>query len=977
MQKLVFMLILSLLTMFASHANAASVYIATNSRTYHCDRNCPELNTVNVIEFDSPEEADVVGAIPCGHCKLTTGKPNYNTRNVLPNPVITNGSLGEFRHGTFPSPPLGEFTHVGVDLIAPCGSDIYSFADGQVKDVIDNTNDKNYSTLGYMILIEHPASLIGKNFYTLYLHMQSPPEVKMGDPVSGGNTVIGKVGDSGNTVGSGCHTHFEIRYSPGRFSEWNNIYGPGDKRSSEYFKQNWENPLTFFKKYPTGLKLAKSNAADTNEGVYVGDLENGKKNGYGTYTWLNGKKYVGEFKDDRMHGQGTLIWSSGNEYVGEFKNGTIHGEGTKTWTNGNKYIGEWKNYKMHGQGIYTWHSGGKYVGEWKDGMKSGQGTKTWPNGAKYVGGWKEDKTHGQGTSSEPDGRKYIGERKDNHKHGQGTLTWVTGEKYVGEWKDSKKHGQGTFTWPSGSKYVGGWKNDKRHGQGTYIYDNGEKYVGEMREDERHGQGTYIYASGAKYVGEWKDSKKHGQGIMTSSDGTINVGVWKNDKWVSSKGENIISKYSKQTSVFSTKNSRTYHMRNCSELNTDDLIRFGSPQKADSAGAIPCKGCNPSDIVIVGKKVTYSSGDKYEGEFKGGKRNGQGTYTWAEDGKLIDSSPATKDDRNPISIIGKWEYDDGIIIEFCKDSSLFTSLLGTEIKTWYKINGDIIESRESFNFSVPDTFYKILELTETTFKFIRTDPDGRKTTYNTKRILPQYSRYYSSITFSLLTCGNGGKDTNRSVRGDIPLSIDLSNKTTTDQILADALLFAEEECPVNVSHDTTSIRLYQTDDNYPEMDDAVISAVTYLGHIRTPHWNHFKNHAASRTKIKKETERKKKKEKEAKKRFNEFCSKNRVESWVSMDELCANPFVYQGKTIAIRTFFAQMVSATSGIFIPGGFEMVQHIVVSNIPKGLFTSSDEASIIIVGEVLGKTESTVPILGSMQVPHLKFIDYMLPGK
>ena len=97
----------------------------------------------------------------------------------------------------------------------------------------------------------------------------------------------------------------------------------------------------------------------------------------------------------------------------------------------------------------------------------------------------------------------------------------------------------------------------------------------------------------------------------------------------------------------------------------------------------------------------------------------------------------------------------------------------------------------------------------------------------------------------------------------------------------------------------------------------------------------------------------------------------------MDELCANPFVYQGKTIAIRTFFAQMVSATSGIFIPGGFEMVQHIVVSNIPKGLFTSSDEASIIIVGEVLGKTESTVPILGSMQVPHLKFIDYMLPGK
>jgi murein DD-endopeptidase MepM/ murein hydrolase activator NlpD len=264
MRKLVFMLVFFLLTVFASHANAASVYIATNSRTYHCDRNCPELNTDNVIEFNSPEEADALGAIPCGHCKLTTGKLNYNINNVLLNPVITNGSLGEFRHGTFPSPPLGDFTHVGVDLIAPCGSNVYTFADGRVKDVIDNTNDKDYKTLGYMVLIEHPASLTGKKFYTLYLHMQGPPEVKIGNQVTGGSTVIGKVGDTGKAFG--CHTHFEIRYFPERFSTWGNIYGPGDQRASEYFKQNWGNPLTFFQKYPNGLKIVKSNEAENNTG---------------------------------------------------------------------------------------------------------------------------------------------------------------------------------------------------------------------------------------------------------------------------------------------------------------------------------------------------------------------------------------------------------------------------------------------------------------------------------------------------------------------------------------------------------------------------------------------------------------------------------------------------------------------------------------------------------------------------------------
>ena len=183
-------------------------------------------------------------------------KFEVTVKNIIPNPVIINGTLGEFRHGTFPSPPIGEFTHVGVDLIAPCASDVYAFADGRVKDVIDSTNDKNYKTLGYMVLIEHPALLIGKKFYTLYLHMQSPPEVGIGDSVTGGSTVIGKVGDTGKAFG--CHTHFEIRYFPGRISEWNNIYGPGDQRNSEYLKQNWENPLTFFKKYPTGLKLDKS-----------------------------------------------------------------------------------------------------------------------------------------------------------------------------------------------------------------------------------------------------------------------------------------------------------------------------------------------------------------------------------------------------------------------------------------------------------------------------------------------------------------------------------------------------------------------------------------------------------------------------------------------------------------------------------------------------------------------------------------------
>lgn len=68
MRRLVFILILSFLTLFTSHANSAPVYVSKDSRVYHHDRNCSELNTDNLIEFKSSQQADSVGAIPCKHC---------------------------------------------------------------------------------------------------------------------------------------------------------------------------------------------------------------------------------------------------------------------------------------------------------------------------------------------------------------------------------------------------------------------------------------------------------------------------------------------------------------------------------------------------------------------------------------------------------------------------------------------------------------------------------------------------------------------------------------------------------------------------------------------------------------------------------------------------------------------------------------------------------------------------------------------
>ena len=186
---------------------------------------------------------------------------------LIANPVVPNARLGEFQHGTYPS--LGDNTHVGVDLVAACGSEVFPIIYGQVVDVISRPKKRNFKSLGYMVIISHPIKTIAspeesdnqRNFHSLYLHLQGPPQVEKGDYVKAGQTLIGYVGDTG--VAEGCHTHFELRTFSKRFSKWKNIYGPGDQRNSKILKNGWADPVEWFIYYPDCLtdEIALQNTA--------------------------------------------------------------------------------------------------------------------------------------------------------------------------------------------------------------------------------------------------------------------------------------------------------------------------------------------------------------------------------------------------------------------------------------------------------------------------------------------------------------------------------------------------------------------------------------------------------------------------------------------------------------------------------------------------------------------------------------------
>ena len=100
---------------------------------------------------------------------------------------------------------------------------------------------------------------------------------------------------------------------------------------------------------------------------YVGQVKNGKANGYGVALLSTGSRYEGQWKDNMRHGEGTYYWSDGQYYVGEYLNDKRNGQGTYYWPNGEKYAGHWEDDERDGKGTFYGKDGEIVAaGTWED-----------------------------------------------------------------------------------------------------------------------------------------------------------------------------------------------------------------------------------------------------------------------------------------------------------------------------------------------------------------------------------------------------------------------------------------------------------------------------------------------------------------------------------------------------------------------------------------------------------------------------------
>ena len=63
--------------------------------------------------------------------------------------------------------------------------------------------------------------------------------------------------------------------------------------------------------------------------MYEGNFEQGKKEGYGVYTWMNGMFYAGNWKANQFVGYGTFSNLAQLGYSGEWFANKKHGEGVE------------------------------------------------------------------------------------------------------------------------------------------------------------------------------------------------------------------------------------------------------------------------------------------------------------------------------------------------------------------------------------------------------------------------------------------------------------------------------------------------------------------------------------------------------------------------------------------------------------------------------------------------------------------------
>ena len=151
---------------------------------------------------------------------------------------------------------------------------------------------------------------------------------------------------------------------------------------------------------------------------------------------------------------------------------------------------------------------------------------------------------------------------------------------------------------NGQVVLKGTRYERLRGKSRFYLDT---FYGKVSKDGSSISGNYVDTAGNK--GNWSVTKhvytyKTLPKTSTVPQKSMNEAKKKEKapKDTEAERQKKVKSSLNSDSLFASRNSRIYHKSNCPKLSTEDLIEFISSQKAQEAGGIPCKYCNPPAFV---------------------------------------------------------------------------------------------------------------------------------------------------------------------------------------------------------------------------------------------------------------------------------------------------------------------------------------------------------------------------------------------
>eukprot|EP01043_Picozoa_sp_COSAG02_P047752 COSAG02_NODE_4611_length_5169_cov_7.011243_1_plen_1589_part_10 len=343
--------------------------------------------------------------------------------------------------------------------------------------------------------------------------------------------------------------------------------------------------------------MAPPVVAETDRDEYVGEFSGDKRQGEGRCRFANGDVYEGSWYADVREGQGKLAYANGDKYDGGWHEDMRTGQGRQDYATGSWYMGSWLHDVENGQGrgFLQVPQRGIYEGEFKDGFPHGVGKFAYDNGDVYEGGFECGVRCGIGRCVTAVGAVFEGAWRDDVREGEGTEMWPNGDYYNGAWSNGGRIGVGEMRYGTGDTFVGEWEENHRK-NGCLTYANGDQYTGEFIDDMRIGIGICRFANNDEYEGEWFNDLQDGEGICTYADGAVYTGAWSKGMR-EGEGELLLGDYDEE-----------YLARS---------IYRGGWKKNKYSGL---------------GSLTAANGDRYDGVWVNGQRQGRGTQRYVKAGE---------------------------------------------------------------------------------------------------------------------------------------------------------------------------------------------------------------------------------------------------------------------------------------------------------------------------------------------------------